>query len=128
MTIATTSTVLLEGTPRVVMQFTGLSDGPSQETDVLKVDPKLMTPKPRALLVQRIIYDIAGGALVIGWDAYEGTIPFMILTGCMTVDYREFGSIVNLAGTDTKGGIVFSTVGFDAGSSYSVLLDIVKKY
>jgi len=127
MAIAATSQVLYDNTRNCVMQFTGIADGNDVENNVVKVDASELTPVPQSLKITEITYDVNGGIVQLSWAA-DNPVPFVSLMGHHTFDYGEINGMVNTGGDSANGDILLSTLGFEAGSSYSVLLKMVKKF
>jgi hypothetical protein len=127
MAIAATSQVLYDNTRNCVMQFTGIADGNDVENNVVKVDASELTPVPQSLKITEITYDVNGGIVQLSWAA-DNPVPFVNLMGHHTIDYAEINGMVNAGGDSANGDILLSTLGFEAGSSYSVLLKMVKKF
>lgn len=124
---ATTVQILRDGPKNVVMQFTGINDGSDPEVNVVKVAVADLNPRPLTLKVMRTTYDVQGGMLRMSWDA-DDPVPFLLATGVLTVDYKSVKGITNAGVNNVTGNILFSMLGFEAGSSYSVKLEMVKKY
>lgn len=127
MAIAVTSAVLHDGVRNCVMQFTGVSDGSGQETGAVKVDVSELSPPPVTVKVRRIEYDVNGGNVKLSWDADED-VDFAVLTGQGCLDYCNINGMVNSANGGKTGDILLSTLGFAENSSYTVKLELIKKY
>ena len=126
MAIATTMQILHDGQTNLVVQLTGISDGAGQETNVIKVDASELTPAPDTLKIVKGTYDVKGGVVSLSWDA-QTPEPFAHLSGPGELDYRRGGGIPN---TDdpTNGDLLLSTKEFGLNSSYSITLEMKKKY
>lgn len=129
MGMTTTSQILYDGNNTVVMQFTGVSDSAEQETNVVKVAVADLVPRPKTVKILRAAYDVSGGKVQMAWDA-DTPVPFIISGPSPSdeCDYSFIGGMPNGGGDTATGNILFSTVGFDAGSSYSIKLEMRKKY
>ena len=127
MAIATTSQVLYDGARNGVMQFTGIGDGTGDEAAAIKVHMADLSPVPLSVKVKKIHYDVTGGLVQLLWAAAEN-VPFLTLGTVDTIDYEKIGGMLNGGGDTANGDILISTLGFDAGSSYSVTLEMVKKF
>lgn len=127
--IQTTSQVLYDGERNLVMQFSGVAvdSGAEQETNVVKVDVSALTPPARFVKIKKFKYEVVGGILRLLWDADD---PILIdaLASQGERDYGKIGGMVNPAGLNASGDIVFSTIGFDFGSSYSIEIEMIKKF
>jgi len=128
MAINTTSQILRDGARNLVMQFTGIADGPGQETNALKVDVSELSPLAATVAVERIDYAISGGEVDLAWDA-DVPVIFATLSGQGCFDYcRVSGLQNNVADANRTGDILLSTRGFDLDSSYTVTLSMIKRY
>lgn len=125
MTFAATSQVLHDGQRNVVMQFTGLCDGSGQELNVVKVDVSALTPPTKSLYLYKAQYTVVGGILQLLWGA-DTPVPFLNLEGHDEFDYCRIGGIKNIGVDAATGDILFTTLGFESGSSYSIKLDMKK--
>ena len=121
-----TSQVLNDGARNVIMQFTGVNDGSDPEQNVVKVDVSAMTPPARSVKLMKVTYDVQGGVVQLSWAANE-PVPFLLLEGHDNFDYEESG-LANGGGDTANGNILLSMLGFEAGSTYSVKLEMVKKF
>jgi len=122
--IYVTTNILEQGMRNAVLQFTGISDGLTNETNVLKVDCAALLPSCKRVSVLKIDFDITDtGRVDLAWDT---TIPivFASLAGWGNIKYVKEGGLHHA----TLGNIVFSTVGFDVNSSYTIKLWLRKKY
>jgi hypothetical protein len=126
MAVQTTSQVLHDGVRNLVMQFTGICDGTGDEVAAVKVRMTDLSPVPLSVKVQKLHYDISGGLVNLLWAATEN-VPFLTLSGFDTIDYCKIGGMRNGGGDTANGDILLSTLGFDAGSTYSITLEMVKK-
>ena len=127
MPMATTSQMLHDGPRRLVMQFTGISDGQGDESNVVKVDVSELAPAAKSASVLKVTYDVSGGLLQLLWAADE-PVPFLTLTSVNTIDYSSVMGLANGGGDSATGDILLSTLGFDAGASYFLTLEMVKKF
>lgn len=129
MAVTATSQVLYDGINTTVIQFTGFADGPDQETNVVKVSVADLNPRPKTVKVFDVDYDVTNGSVVLSWDA-DVPVPFMIAGAGPgdDFDYGFIGGMPNGGGDTATGNILFSTRGFDAGSSYSIMIQLRKKY
>lgn len=123
----TTQKVVYDGPRNVTVRLTGLGDGAGQETNVVKVDVSELNPPCRRIKVEKVTYDVAYGVVKLTWDDTLAPIDFLLLDGADNVDFRRFGGLDNEAGDDASGDICLSTVGFEQNSSYSIVLELVKK-
>lgn len=127
MAIIATSQTLYDGPRNLVMQFTGISDGSGDETGVVKVSASGALPPAKSLKVTKVTYDVSGGLLQLLWNA-NSPVPFLTLAGRNIIDYEQIGGMTNGGGDTANGDILFSTLGFDAGASYSITIEMLKKF
>ena len=74
----------------------------------------------------KITGDVSGGILQFLWAA-DDPVPFLNLSQYVELCYDKIGGLQNGGGDSANGDILFSTLGFDAGSSYNVTLEMKKK-
>ena len=128
MAITITNQTLLDGERNAVMQFTGVCDGAGQETNVVKVDVSALAPICKRVAIKLIEYNISGGIVRLLWDD-DDPIEFLDLSDLGNeFDYRKMGGMQSTASLNASGNILFSTIGFDVGSAYTIKLDLIKKY
>lgn len=113
------------------MKFTNVSDG-TGETAVLKVDVSALSANSfqqacTGVTLERIHVSINGMSVSILWDANTDVPAFIAAPGVYSFDFDKF-QIPNDAGTGKNGDILFSTIGAGAGDTYTIILEMVKKY
>lgn len=120
------SQTIINGARNLVMKFTNESDG-TGESAVTKVDATSSTISSPGihLKVSRITYDVQGGSVRVQWNASSAT-DMVILEFAGVIDSTFFGGLTNPQNTGATGSISFTTVGFTSGSSYTILLEMVK--
>ncbi len=127
MAMIITSQVLYDGPRNVVMQFTGVNDGSGGgDSPVSKVDVSALNPPAKSVKVKKITYDVSGGVLVMSWDA-DSPVPFLNVSDFNMIDYSLMGGLTNGGGDTANGNIVLTPLGFDAGATYTVTMEMVKK-
>ena len=125
-----TSQTIINGSRNLVMKFTNESDG-TGESAVKKVDAQSTTFAVNGvepgihLKIARITFVVQGGSLRLQWDASSAT-DIDILEFAGTQDYTFFGGLTNPNNSGATGSILFTTVGFASGSSYTVTLEMLK--
>lgn len=123
---AVTTQIQNNGTRNLDILFTNESDG-TGESGVVKVDATSATYANRGvapgthLTINRVQYDIKGGAVRIQWEANSST-DALILSGYDDIDFRKTSGLRNPLGAGATGSILFTTVGFGSGASYSIYL------
>jgi hypothetical protein len=123
---AVTSQTINNGPRNLIMKFTNESDG-TGETGVKKVDAASATFGAPGihLTIARITYVVQGGSLRVQWDASSAT-DIVILEYAGVMDQTFFSGFPNPAAAGATGSILFTTVGFTSGSSYTVTLEMIK--
>lgn len=125
-----TSQIIVNGPRNLVMKFTNESDG-TGETGVKKVDAQSTTFAVNGiepgihLKIEKIWYDVKGGAVRLEWDATTAT-DILVLGGFGHHSWIREGGIPNPNNAGATGSILFTTVGFAAASSYTITLEMRK--
>lgn len=124
------SQTIINGPRNLVMKFTNESDG-TGESGIKKVDAASSTFAVNGtvpgvhLTVARVTYNVSTGSVRMQWDASSAT-DIDILSYAGVQDYTAFGGLTNPNATGATGSILFTTVGFVAGSSYTITLEMIK--
>ena len=117
MAITTTADTLQDMPRNIVMQFTGISDGSGNETNVVKVS------KGKGVKIRKITSTINGpGMVTLKWSASTPVVFAQIAPGAEAFDYTKWGGMENHS--DGNGDILLSTNYFGLGSSYMILLEM----
>jgi len=127
------SQTIFDGERTAIMKFTNTSDG-TGETNVVKVNPALLTPSASGCACTRVsITKIT--ALTHGMEVqlkWKASTPVVIETvpqnNVYTQDFTNFGGLINNAGTGVDGAITFTTLDASTGDTYSVVLEMIKYY
>ena len=128
---AVTSQTIFDGERKAIMKFTNVSDG-TGETAALKVDVSALTPDSfgqacKTVTLERIHVSINGMSVSILWDATTDVPAFIAAPGVYSFDFDKF-QVPNDAGTGKTGDILFTTISATAGDTYTIILEMVKKY
>lgn len=126
MAIATTTQTLRDGARNLVMQWGGRSDGSGSEDLVNKVDVSTLSPPATNVSVRKITGTVDFGIVELFWDALT-PVRFAELSGQIDFDYERVSGLQNTKPGGWTGDILLSTVGFEAGSTYSLLVEMLKK-
>lgn len=125
-----TSQTIINGPRNLIIKFTNESDG-TGESGVKKVDATSATFANQGVVpgvhlkIARVTFTVSGGELRMQWEASSNTdIDILAYTG--TQDYTFFGGLTNPNAAGATGSILFTTVGFTSGSSYTVVLEMLK--
>ena len=130
---AVTSQTLIDGPKQAVMKFTNVSDG-TGESAVVKVDVSALSDSVdgdtcTGVVIEKIWWQCIGMKVQILWDASSDV--FCIELGenqSGSHDYSSFGGLTNNSGSGKTGDIAFTTVGASSADTYTVILDMRKKY
>lgn len=126
MAILTTVQTLEEGSRNLSLHLTGRSDGTGSEDSVLKVDVSELKPKCGSVKIMNIRGAVTYGIVELFWDALDPK-KFAVLSGdSVALCFEEQGGLVNNAVGKT-GDVLLSTVGFENGSTYDLIIEMVKK-
>lgn len=124
---AVSTKVLFNGTKRLVLQLTNVSDG-TGESAVVKVDKSTYTGdngrEPSYFTVEKIQYDVTSMRVLLHFDrTTDQTIA--VLQGSDKICYKDAGGLVD-SGTGDTGDIVLTTAGAAAGDGYNIILHLKK--
>ena len=124
------SKTLFNGSRKLIMQFTNLSDG-TGESAVTKIDKSTLTGpnglEPSSLRIDKIEGDTAGMQVYIYAD-HTTDVPIARLGGMgrFKINYAPVGGIQTSGSGDT-GDIIFTTFGHSSGDSYNIVVHMTKK-
>lgn len=129
---AVNSQILFDGYSEAIMKFNNVSDG-TGETAVLKVDVSALgannVGKPcTGVTIKRIHASINGMSVNVLWDATTDVSAIVLAPGMYTLDLAANAHLWNNAGDGVTGDVLFTTIGAGAGDTYSVVLEMIKKY
>jgi hypothetical protein len=130
---AVTTQTIQDGERNVVMRFTNVSDG-SGESAVKKVDVSALAANSAGqacteVHIQRIYWMTVGMSVKLEFDATSNVLLTHIPADATGDEYYDnFTAIPNNAGSGKTGDIVFTTVGHSSGDSYSIILEMIKRY
>jgi hypothetical protein len=124
--------ILFQGDKELIMKFTNASDG-TGETAVTKVDVSTLTSfQGKACTGVKIdrIYAAAHGMEVrLLWGASTNVTILSVPQQVMqTMDFADFGGLINNAGAGKTGNILFTTLDASAGDFYTIILVMRKVY
>ena len=131
---AVTSTTILDGDRKAVIQLTNTSDG-TGESAVTKVDVSALSTRTSdgatctGCKIEKIAYTTFGMSVKLLWDATTDTIALDLNSGYSdSFDFSEFGGLQNTSGSGKTGDIQLTTTGHASGDSYVIVLTILKEY
>ena len=130
---AVASQTIQDGERTAVMRFTNVSDG-TGESAVKKVDVSALAANSAGqacteVHIQRIYWMTVGMSVKMEFDASTNVLLTHIPADATGDEYYDnFTAIPNNAGSGKTGDIDFTTVGHSSGDSYSIILEMIKKY
>jgi len=130
---AVTTQTIQDGERNVVMRFTNVSDG-TGESAVKKVDVSALAANSAGqacteVHIQRIYWMTVGMSVKLEFDASTNVLLTHIPADATGDEYYDnFTAIPNNAGSGKTGDIDFTTVGHSSGDSYSIILEMIKRY
>jgi len=120
--------VLFDGSRRLSIQLTNVSDG-TGEAGVIKVDKSTYTGpnglEPSKFSVESIEYDVTSMRVALSFDRTTDVV-FAVLQGQGKLCYRKSGGFIDSTTGDT-GDILLTTTGAAAGDGYNIILHLIKK-
>ena len=130
---AVTSTTILDGDRKAVIQLTNTSDG-TGEAAVTKVDVSALSARSDGATctgckIEKIVYTTFGMSVKLLWDATTDTIALDLNSGYSdSFDFSDFSGLQNTSGSGKTGDIKLTTTGHASGDSYVIVLTILKEY
>jgi hypothetical protein len=130
---AVASQTIQDGERTAVMRFTNVSDG-TGESAVVKVDVSALAANSAGqscteVAIQRIYWATVGMSVKLDFDATANAL-LVGLPADSTGDeyYDNFTAIPNNAGSGKTGDVLITTTGHSSGDTYSIILEMIKKY
>ena len=130
---AAATQTIQDGERNVVMRFTNVSDG-TGESAVKKVDVSALAANSAGqacteVHIQRIYWMTVGMSVKLEFDASTNVLLTHIPADATGDEYYDnFTAIPNNAGSGKTGDIDFTTVGHSSGDSYTIILEMIKRY
>ena len=128
-----TSQTIQDGERKAVMRFTNISDG-TGESAVVKVDVSALSSNSAGnacteVSVAKIWWQCVGMGVELLNDATADTLIIGLSPDSNGYhDYSDFTGIPNNSGAGKTGDIVFTTIGASNTDTYTVILELIKKY
>lgn len=120
-----TSQKLVDGHRNVVYKLTNKSDG-TGESSVKKIEVVNLEPQPGEVRIDWIEYDIGDMEVELLWEGTPDKTIVKLASGQGVLDHRHHGGLPNNADNKT-GNILLTTSNAISGSSYSLIIGMVKK-
>ena len=131
---AVTSTTILDGTHRALIQLTSLSDG-TGESAVNKVDVSALNARAdgtacSGVTIDKVHHSVTGFTQVqLFWDATTNTVALALAESSNGhMDFSNFGGIQNTSSSGKTGDILLTTIGAANLDTYVIVLDLLKHY
>ena len=121
---AVATQIILDGSKKLVMKFTNLSDG-TGESAIKKVDVSALSATK--VKITKITFSTDGMAVQIWWDATTNVLAYTLAKDQTNkIGFKKVGGLINNAGVGVTGDLLFTTNGHIAGASYSIVLEMDK--
>lgn len=121
------TTTLFNGSRRLIVKLTNLSDG-TGESNVVKVDKSTFTGprggEPSYFSIEKVKYDVLGMRVKISID-HTTDETTLVLQGFGEMDFRDVGGLTFKGAGDT-GDILLTTSGQASGDGYDITLYLRK--
>ena len=131
---AVSSTTILDGDRKAVIQITNLSDG-TGESAVTKVDVSALNAKAdgtacSGVVIEKVSHSVTGFTQVqLLWDATTDTIALALAEASNGhMDFSDFGGLQTTSGSGKTGDINLTTLGAASGDTYVIVLELLKNY
>ena len=132
---AVTTQILQDGDRVAVVKFTNISDG-TGESAVTKLDisadlavhsrSKLA---PNRVTIKRITHNCSGMQVQVIWEGTTDNTVAWICSGVEDHSFEHEGPLSNNAPGELRtGDILFTTLNHTSNDTYSVVIELVKKY
>lgn len=133
---AVTSETLVDSNSHAVMRFRSVSDG-SGESAVVKVDVSALggntvgspTIACSLVTIEQIWFNTVGMSVELFWNASTNVSCRKIkIDSEGYLDFRNFGGLVNNAGSGVDGDLLLTTTGHSNTDTYDIILSMRKQY
>jgi len=130
---AVTSETLLDGPSDLVMRFRNVSDG-SGEAAVAKVDASALSTDVHgnavsSVTIEQVWWNTVGMSAELFWNASSNISARKIKIDSEGYsDYKDFGGLINNAGSGVNGDVLLTTTGHSSGDTYDIILSMKKIY
>jgi len=130
---AVSTTTIIDGTHRAVIQLTNLSDG-SGEAAVQKIEVAALNSRAdgtacNGVFIDKVHHSVVGFTQVqLLWEATTNSIAIALAQDSNGhMDFSDFGGIQSY-GSGKTGDIMLTTIGAANLDSYVIILDLLKHY
>ena len=130
---AVSTTTIIDGAHRAVIQLTNLSDG-SGEAAVQKIEVAALNSRAdgtacNGVFIDKVHHSVVGFTQVqLLWEATTNSIAIALAQDSNGhMDFSDFGGIQSY-GSGKTGDIMLTTIGAANLDSYVIILDLLKHY
>jgi hypothetical protein len=119
---------IADGPKNLVLHLTGKGDGNGDAKNVVIVDVAALAIPCARVRIDSVDYDVSYGVTELLWEA---DVPqrVALFDGSNRMDYRCTGGLNNpMTAIGSTGNLLLSTDGFEANSTYDLLLEMTKKF
>ena len=131
---AVSTTTIIDGTHRAVIQLTNLSDG-SGEAAVQKIEVAALNSRAdgtacNGVFIDKVHHSVVGFTQVqLLWEATTNSIAIALAESSNGhMNFSDFGGIQNTSGSGSNGDIMLTTIGAANLDNYVIVLDLLKHY
>ena len=125
---AVTTTTVFNGSRKLVVHLTNVSDG-TGESGVVKVDKSTFTGpnglEPTNFVLERVVYDVSSMRVLLTLDRTTDQ-TLVVLQGQGEINFTDSGGLLKAAAGDT-GDILLTTANHASGDGYDITLYLRKK-
>ena len=128
------NTTIIDGDKKVVQSFVHTYVDTGEGTAVKKIDVSALATNTRGqactnVRITRIWFSTHGLTVKILGNATTDVLLIELPTNYQgDLDFTSFGGIPNNAGSGVTGDIDITTIGHSSGDTYSIILELIKKY
>jgi len=115
------------------MRFRNVSDG-SGESAVTKIDASALSTDAHgnavgSVIIEQLWWNTVGMSAELFWNASTNVSARKIKIDSEGYsDYRDFGGLVNNAGSGVNGDVLLTTTGHSSGDTYDIIVAMKKVY
>jgi hypothetical protein len=127
MAVTATYSTVYDGIKSAVVQVNITADSVGDLNPEAAVDVSALTPPARGVKVKRASWTVSGGTVSLLWDTIAGDdTPAILMSGTGLMDYSAIGGMPNMS-PSPQGDLLVKTIGFTAGSTATIELELRKK-
>ena len=130
---AVATQTIQDGAKTAIFRFTNVSDG-TGESAVTKIDVSSLSNDPMtdkacsSVVIEKIYYQTIGMGVKIFFDASTDVLAWQLAADWSdTLDFSDFG-LPDTKASGTTGDIQFTTVGHSSADTYTIIMQVRKRY